>query len=155
MPERIVVIGMSGSGKTTLAWQLGQKLSLPHIEVDAIHWQAGWQWSRKQVLGHLIDSASNNHQCFVRVQLYEGLTLPGYAQDDWVAVQHYQSQPWSQFIELWLAYNRHLLHLMRRVPQQKLGHAFEVGDSGPITLGVLMADYVHHLEHHLAQIVLA
>jgi adenylate kinase family enzyme len=59
MPERIVVIGMSGSGKTTLARQLGQKLGLPHIEIDAIHWQAGWQMLPEDQLIEQLDSATS------------------------------------------------------------------------------------------------
>jgi DinB family protein len=56
------------------------------------------KWSKKEILGHLIDSASNNHQRFVRLQLSERVELPGYAQDDWVRVQRYQDQPWQQII---------------------------------------------------------
>src|SRR5262245_6674145 len=70
------------------------------------------KWSRKQVLGHLIDSAANNHQRFVRAQLTQELVLPGYEQEKWVAVQHYQDESWETLVALWHQYNRHLLHVM-------------------------------------------
>src|SRR5579872_35585 len=84
-------------------------------DADATRARAPGKWSCKQVLGHLIDSAANNHQRFVRAQ--EGpLTFPPYAQDHWVGCQHYQDRPWGALIEFWEAYNRHLAHIIRRIP---------------------------------------
>jgi hypothetical protein len=114
---------------------------------------AAEKWSRKQILGHLIDSASNNHQRFVRAQLVEALSFPPYAQEGWVAVQAYDDEPWDDLIELWTAYNRHLLHVMARVPPDKHGRPCQVGPDEPMNLGDLMRDYVRHLEHHLGQIL--
>jgi hypothetical protein len=106
-------------------------------------------WSRKQVLGHLIDSASNNHQRFVRLTLYETVELPGYEQDKWVDAQSYNSRPWSELLWLWTAYNEHLAHLMETVPDGALTHTCRVGGADPVTLEFLMRDYVRHLEHHI------
>ena len=53
------------------------------------------QWSAKQVLGHLIDSAANNHQRFVRAQFTDDLVFPGYDQEQWIRVQHYEEESWS------------------------------------------------------------
>ena len=120
-------------------------------------------WSSKQIIGHLIDSATNNHARFVLGQLKNDLVFPGYDQDQWVQVQHYQQASWPQLVELWRAYNLHLLHIMSWVPQDKLKQAciqhslqniaFEsVGEAEPTTLKYLMKDYVVHLKHHLSQI---
>jgi len=120
-------------------------------------------WSSKQIIGHLIDSAANNHARFVVGQLKDDLVFAGYDQSGWVQVQHYQDAPWPQLVELWRAYNLHLVHVMSHVPQEKLSHlctqhslqkiAFEtVGESEPTTLEYLMKDYVVHLKHHLDQI---
>jgi DinB superfamily len=111
------------------------------------------KWSKKQVLGHLIDSAANNHQRFVRAQLDKELAFPGYEQEGWVAVQHYQAENWSTLIDLWRSYNRHLLHVMAHVPAGKLSHRCVVGSNKPVTLEFLMKDYVDHLKHHLRQIL--
>lgn len=108
-------------------------------------------WSRKQILGHLIDSAANNHQRFVRMQLEGGLDLPGYAQENWVAVQHYQRRAWPDLIELWTLYNRHLLHVVHHVPVEVLSAPAKVAGA-EITLEFVIIDYVRHLDHHLAQI---
>ena len=70
------------------------------------------RWTRKEVLGHLIDSASNNHQRFVRGQVASGQVFPGYEQEQWVRIQGYQSARWSDLIDLWRAYNAHLLHVI-------------------------------------------
>jgi len=78
------------------------------------------QWSSKQIIGHLIDSAANNHARFVLGQLKDDLVFPGYEQDRWVASQHYQEASWSQLVELWRAYNLHLAHVMSYVPKEKL-----------------------------------
>lgn len=110
------------------------------------------KWSKKEILGHLIDSASNNHQRFVRVQLKDGLALPGYEQERWVTAQAYQREPWEQIIQLWKNYNLHLLNVMACVPEEKLKHHCTVGDGEPVSLEFLMTDYVHHLQHHLGQI---
>lgn len=120
-------------------------------------------WSSKQIIGHLIDSAANNHARFVQAQLKDDLLFAGYEQDGWVRVQQYQKAPWPQLVELWRAYNLHLLHVMSCAPQEKLRNrctqhslqtiAFKtVSESEPVTLEYLMKDYVVHLKHHLSQI---
>ena len=106
-------------------------------------------WSRKQVLGHLIDSAANNHQRFVRLTLYPTVELPGYEQARWVEAQAYNARPWSELLWLWTAYNEHLAHLMATVPEAALGNTCSIGGAEPVTLEFLMRDYVRHLEHHI------
>jgi len=109
------------------------------------------KWSAKQVIGHLTDSAANNHQRFVRAQ--DGpLSFPGYAQDDWVARQGYQARAWRDLVELWHAYNWHLAHVIARIPDDKRGVACAIGGNAPVTLVWLVEDYVVHLRHHLAQV---
>lgn len=120
-------------------------------------------WSPREILGHLIDSAANNHPRFVLGQIQDDLVFPGYEQESWVRVQDYQSEPWEALVELWQAYNLHLAHVMsaapeaaRRRPREK--HALEaiafkdLPAGQPATLEWLMQDYVDHLQHHLGQI---
>lgn len=110
------------------------------------------KWSRKEILGHLIDSAANNHQRFVRLQIQETLSLPGYQQPDWVRVQHYQDRPWRDLVELWAVYNRHLAHIMRHADPNALSHVWKAAN-GDVDLQFLMTDYLTHLKHHLQQIL--
>jgi DinB superfamily len=109
-------------------------------------------WSRKQVLGHLLDSASNNHQRFVRAALQDSLEFPGYDQDGWVRIEAAQAVPWLTLITLWANYNRYLAHVIAHLPGGKLEVACKIGSDKPVTLAFLVEDYVRHLAHHLAQI---
>ncbi len=120
-------------------------------------------WSSKQIIGHLIDSAANNHARFVLAQLKDDLLFPGYEQDGWVRVQQYQKASWPQLVDLWRVYNLHLLHVMAHASKEKLNtqctlHTLQeiafktVPASEPVTLEYLMKDYVVHLKHHLGQI---
>jgi hypothetical protein len=121
-------------------------------EEDAGRAPASGGWSKKQILGHLIDSAGNNHQRFVRAQLAPHWDCPGYQQEGWVATQSYASEAWPDLVNLWLLFNRHLLHIMRHTPAGHLPHTCSIAGREPVTLGFVMEDYVRHLEHHLAQI---
>src|SRR5579864_8192930 len=109
-------------------------------------------WSRKEILGHLIDSASNNHQRFVRAQLQDELRWPGYDQSGCVRVQRYQDARWSDLLSFWAAYNRFLAHVLAAVREEKRGTACWIGNYPVMTLEELAADYLTHLEHHLDQI---
>ena len=109
-------------------------------------------WSRKQVLGHLIDSASNNHQRFVRAPLQGSLDFPGYDQDGFVRVQAAQEAKWSQLVSLWAEYNRYLAHVVAHLPASKLQTLCRIGSNEPVTLQFLAEDYLQHLLHHLRQI---
>jgi len=109
-------------------------------------------WSRKQVLGHLIDSASNNHQRFVRAALQPSLDFPRYDQDGNVRVQAPQEVDWSLLVSLWAAYNRYLARIIARLPAAKLETVCRIGSGEPVTLSFLANDYVTHLVHHLNQI---
>jgi hypothetical protein len=122
------------------------------------------KWSRKEVLGHLIDSAANNHQRFVRARFQEDLVFPGYAQDEWVRSQNYAAAPWAELVGLWQLYNLHLARVIDGIPEEVLRrerrrHSFDriafrkVPAESPATLEYLAHDYVAHLEHHLAQVL--
>ncbi|HZP33216.1 MAG TPA: DinB family protein [Candidatus Acidoferrales bacterium] len=111
------------------------------------------KWVKKEILGHLIDSAVNNHQRFVRAQLSGRLVWPGYEQDRWVAVQKYRERSWAEIVILWEQLNRHLAHVMANVPAERLGTKCVIGEGEPVTLEWLMSDYVRHLRHHLDQIL--
>lgn len=109
-------------------------------------------WSRKQVLGHLIDSASNNHQRFVRASLQPSLEFPGYDQDGNTRVQAPQEADWALLISLWAAYNRYLAHVIAHLPASKLETKCRIGSGEPVTLAFLANDYLTHMLHHLKQI---
>ena len=109
-------------------------------------------WSRKEILGHLIDSASNNHQRFVRAMLQDELRWPGYDQPGCVRMQRYQEARWSDLLGFWAAYNRFLAHVLAAVPEAKRSTPCWIGNNPVMTLEDLAADYLTHLEHHLDQI---
>ena len=109
-------------------------------------------WSRKQVIAHLIDSASNNHQRFVRAVQQESLDFPGYDQDGNMRVQVPQEADWPLLVSLWAAYNRYLAHVIAHLPASKLETPCRIGSDKPVTLDFLAKDYLTHLVHHLGQI---
>ena len=121
-------------------------------------------WSRIEVLGHLVDSAANNHQRFVCAQFTDDLVFPGYDGDEWVSVQKYRDESWPDLINLWASYNLHLVHVFSTIPEKVLTKSRErhnldeiafvhVPRNEPTTLEYLIRDYVVHLRHHLNQIL--
>ena len=121
------------------------------------------KWSPKEVLGHLIDSASNNHGRFVRATHSGDLIFPGYDQEKWVAAQRYADAAWEDLIALWRGFNLHIARVMAHVPDEvahraRANHNLDqiawtaIPPDQPATLDFFMNDYVDHLEHHLGQI---
>jgi len=112
------------------------------------------RWTIKQVIGHLIDSASNNHQRFVRAQFAEEeFRFPKYEQNEWVRSQAYDQAEWGDLLDLWQSYNRHLAHVIRHVRPDSLEMRCIIGTYDPVTLGFLIEDYMVHLKHHLEMIL--
>lgn len=111
-------------------------------------------WSIKEIIGHLIDSSSNNHQRFVRLQLVKQLTFPDYGQDNihWVRIQNYQDRPWEELLNLWRYFNIQLADIIRSVDPVCLTHVWQVDPKTSVTLFDLMIDYQRHLKAHLDQI---
>ena len=120
-------------------------------------------WSPLEVMGHLVDSASNNHQRFVRALEREDLVFDGYDQDAWVRRNGYRELDWSFLVSLWESYNLLLLAVVARIPADVLDrprtrHNLDrigwrpVAPDEPATLRQLVDDYYGHLRHHLEQI---
>jgi hypothetical protein len=124
------------------------KLSEPEVSQKP----APDKWSKKEILGHLIDSASNNHQRFVRAQQVPELRFPVYKQVEWINSQNYASENWNDILNLWIALNKHLAHIINQIPAEKLSVLCWIGDNKPITLEELIEYYIKHQEHHLKQI---
>ena len=131
---------------------------------DASVRPAPGKWSPKEIVGHLIDSASNNHGRFVRAQLQEDLIFEGYDQDAWVRVEAYQDRPWADLVRLWQAFNHHIAAVMQvaapqTLTQPRARHNLDqlawqtVDTTQPTTLEYFMKDYVGHLKHHLHQLM--
>ncbi|MDJ0815768.1 MAG: DinB family protein [Desulfobacterales bacterium] len=112
------------------------------------------EWSVKEVIGHLVDSASNNHQRFVRLQVDDSLFFPDYSQDNdaWVSIQGYQEASWHDLLALWRYFNLHIAHVIRTVDEDCQDHIWVVDEDTAVTLGELMIDYLRHLQDHLQRI---
>ena len=122
-------------------------------ERAAVAARAPGKWVRKEIVGHLIDSAANNHQRFVRAQYDDPYVGPAYDQVAWVSANAYLQRPWSELVDLWAALNRHLAHVIESARREKLVTTCVIGTNPPATLEWVMRDYVRHLRHHLDQIV--
>lgn len=121
------------------------------------------KWSPKEVIGHLVDSASNNHGRFVRAQFEDDLVFLEYEQDAWVRTQRYRTAPWKELVELWRLLNLHIARVIEALPasvreRPRRRHNFDrtawvpVSRETPTTLEYFLHDYVGHLKHHLGQI---
>ena len=111
------------------------------------------KWCAREILGHLVDSACNNHRRFVLGQDAGPLAFDGYEQATWVRRQRYAEVPFRETVVLWCAYNRHLAHVIASAPPDTLAHAGRAPDGiRTVTVGFLMEDYVTHLRHHLEQL---
>ena len=121
-------------------------------------------WTRKQILGHLIDSASVNHQRFIEAQVNDSIVFEHYAHQQWVDLQGYQEQDWEELVTLWSALNMHICNVVARIPDAVLikehaEHCFDqmayraVPKDQPSSLRYLIEDYFAHMQYHLDQII--
>jgi len=108
------------------------------------------KWSKKQILGHLIDSATNNHHRWIRAQ-FENISVISYDQNKWNEFSYYNEMPVQQLISFWTAYNLQIAELIKVIPSENLQKQCNTG-SQQVTLEWLFNDYIDHLEHHLKQL---
>ena len=121
-------------------------------EIMVRHKPSADRWSIAEVIGHLVDSASNNHQRFIRAQESESLTFPKYEQNSWVTRNAYASANWESLVELWYHYNMQLARVLAQIPDEDLSKQCTIGENEPVTLEWLATDYLDHLVHHLKKI---
>ena len=147
--------------RATLAAESIRLMAIPDEKASTR--PAPGKWSPKEVIGHLIDSASNNHGRFVRAQSAEDLVFAGYDQDAWVRLQRYNDRPWMELLSLWRSYNGHIASVIEGISPDRLSlqqrrHNLDeiawrtVPRDKPATLEYLIRDYLAHMKHHLAQI---
>ena len=112
------------------------------------------QWSIKQLVGHLVDSASNNHQRMVRLHYQKELRFPDYTSTNeiWVSVQNYQQENWMDLLSLWKFYNHHIAHLIRNADTGCLLHTWIDGEGRAATLEMMISGYVDHLIAHVEDV---
>jgi hypothetical protein len=143
---------------TELAREFRADLSAIQVELDAldpaladIPWRAGG-WTRKEIVGHLLDSATNNRHRFVRAATEGPYTGPQYAQDAWVAAHGYASQTWATLLRWWQVEHEILAAVVDRIPEDRLSTVCVVGGDAPVTLRFLIEDYVRHQRWHIGQL---
>jgi hypothetical protein len=108
----------------------------------------GTSWMVKEIIGHLIDSACNNHQRWIRLQQGNLIGFPKYEQNHWVACAGYRKMPWPRLLALWFNYNAMLVDLIANIEPHTQGNYWEQPDK---TLAFLVQDYLRHIRHHLQQ----
>ncbi len=110
-------------------------------------------WSKKEILGHLIDSASNNYQRFVRAALNEADKFPTYDQNRWVAIQNYNEMKWDELIALYVQLNLHISRVLYNMQDDVADNPVNIGKESPVTLMFVATDYLRHMTHHLEKIL--
>lgn len=142
----------------TIAAQIRATISLVKPELLKIADQqasikpAPQAWSKKEILGHLIDSASNNHQRFVRAAQNLAGEFPLYDQNRWVQVQHYNDMNWIDIVELFCQLNLHICRILDVLAEECLQNPCNIGKEKPVALELVITDYLRHLQHHLNSI---
>jgi hypothetical protein len=127
---------------------------LSRMNQDAVGIKASpHAWSGKEILGHLIDSAANNHQRFVRAVNRVADQFPTYDQNEWVRIQRHNERPWPSLVALWAAYNDHLSHVIECIPKDAASSPCNIGKEEPVRLDFVIKDYLRHLRHHLKDIL--
>ena len=156
-----IAAGMAAELRAAVSEALRWLVAVPEAETSRRPRPGGW--SPREIVGHLIDSASNNHGRFVRAALEPGLVFPTYDQEAWVALQGYQEQDWTTLLERWGAFNEQVALVIAHIPDaalQRTRHQHNldriawqtVAASEPTTLEYFIRDYIGHLRHHLTQI---
>lgn len=130
-----------------------QGLLQPLSDKETVERPQPGKWSKKEIVAHLIDSATNNHQRFVRAALYGPLVFPGYEQDALTKLQRGNDVEWALLLRLWESYNLYLAHVLAGLPESAADIPCTIGSNPTATLGYIAEDYVAHLKHHLNQIV--
>lgn len=111
-------------------------------------------WSKQEILGHMINSAANNHQRFVRAACNPTVvTSHVYSQADWVRVQQYNELEWDALVALWSAYNNHLSRVIEHLPAGVLSAPCDIGKEAPVSLEFVIRDYLRHLRHHVGELL--
>lgn len=110
------------------------------------------RWSISEVVGHLIDSACNNHQRFVRAQHGSELVFPKYDQNAWVSAADYRACDWKSLVELWYHYNRLVAVLVRNIPDAALATSCTITPYETCSLEFLVTDYLDHMRHHFEKL---
>jgi len=108
-------------------------------------------WSVKEILGHLVDSVSNNYQRLVRHIPNGNLNFPPYDQEQNVKRANYQAFDFDQLLALWYSYNKLLLHMLAGIPAADLDSTITIGDKPPVAIRQLIPDYFAHMENHERQ----
>ncbi|MGB7984392.1 MAG: DinB family protein [Terracidiphilus sp.] len=134
-------------------------------EFDAVHaallavpaeladtpWRAGG-WTRKQIVGHLLDSAANNRQRIVRASIHNSFIGPDYAQSAWVDAHGYAELPWTTLLHWWKVEHEILAAAVDHLPDERLDAICKIGENAPVTLGFLIEDYFRHQRWHVKQL---
>lgn len=106
-------------------------------------------WTIRNNVSHLIDSASNNHQRFIRLQLAQKVELPGYDAEPWTEVSGIKNMPYLQLVEFWKLYNIYLIEVISNIKEENLHHEWiNSADKSACTLEFLVTDYFEHLKLH-------
>ncbi len=123
-------------------------------ESEMSHKVAAEKWSKKEILGHLIDSGIHNLQRFTEIQFEDQpYTIRKYKQNELVKVNDYQNANTNEIVALWLSLNHRIKHVMELQTEETLQYNIELTNGDISDLRFLMKDYVDHLEHHLNQIM--
>ncbi len=141
------------SGQLTQIIEMVTPILFSYSDKDMHKSPGAGEWSKKQILGHLIDSAANNNQRFIRILIEAPAAIPPYQPEKWVVLQGYQEHDWQLMVTLWAAYNRHIAFVIQRIPLAELDRECSIGDKPPVTLRWLIEDYLRHLKDHLRQVV--
>ncbi len=108
------------------------------------------KWSKKEILGHLCDSAINNIHRFINIQYEEQpLVIQSYNQDQWVKLQNYQERPLDEICNLFIALNKQIINILSNIPKEKLSYVCDIGNNQLKTVEWLIKDYLKHMEHHI------